>query len=446
MRTISAVQDVQLLNGGHSISLKVEIDRSGAGAWIDLTALQSRNWVREVSITDSVDQPTMTANVSLKRNEYFYSLAPLVASSQLNVGGILVTLYRKIRISVAIMPVGIPASAADYVYIFKGRIHHVEWSGDAIRVEARDHGGDLIDCFIETNAVNYGSAAGVLAQTVMQQILTNQVAFLPAAVTLYSVNGTGGTPFAGGDSPAWLIKPYKQDMMPVFAALDVLAKQIGWLLKYKWNNSVNDFVLTWWDPVRTNTTSLRTFTQSQYRNITECSLHLGEIRNAGRLYYKDVKGNTQSEPSVDAASIALYGRKYIQIAEESTSQINTSTEAAKMIGGAISDLAQPVMDHSVEMPFFWPVEINDIYTFAANGAHYDTNQKLTVCEYTHKLTGANAITTVSLRGKPTAGTTMWFAREVEQERKKLGLENLLSLPSDINNIQPNAMFNQYSRG
>jgi hypothetical protein len=444
VRTISAAQDRQLTRSSYSVDAKVEIDRTGAGSWVDLTNLQSRNWVKEITIEDSVDAPTANAIVVLEKKQYYYNLAPLMAASALNSGGVLVTLFRKIRISVAVVPVGLTAAAADYVYVFKGRINAVDWAGTDIKIECRDHGGELMDCFIESNSLTYGSSAGVLAETVMQQILTAQTANLPAAVTLYSITGTGGTPFQGADSAGWAIKTYKQDMMPTMAALQVLAQQIGWILKYRYNTSVSDYVLTWYDPVRTNTTSLRTFTASQYYALTECSVHLGEIRNFVRVFYKDTSGNTQSVTSSDATSITNYGRKYMQIAEEATSQINTSTEAQKMSDGCLSDLALPTMNHTVDMPFFWPVEPGDIYTFSANNIDYDSDQKLAVFGFRHIISNSKATTSMTLRGKPSGGLNTWFDREAQQVRKAFGGENII--PDSRANLYPNGNFTQFSRG
>jgi hypothetical protein len=445
VRTISTAQERQLTRGHYKVSAKVEIDRTGSGSWVDITSLQSRNWVKEITIDDSVDAPTATATLMIDKKQYYYNLSPLMSTSLLNSGGVLVTLFRKVRISVAMMPINVPAAAGDYVYVFKGRINAVDWSGDEIKVECRDHGGELMDCFIETHSLTYGSSAGVLAETVMQQILTAQVALLPAAVTLYSITGTGGTPFQGADSPGWAIRAYKQDMMPTFAALQVLAQQIGWVLKYRYNSSVGDYVLTWYDPVRSNTTSLRTFTASQYSAITECSLHLGDIRNYARVFYKDTSGNVQSVTASDSTSITNYGRKYMQIAEEATSQINTSTEAQKMVDGCVSDLALPTMTHTVEMPFFWPVEPGDIYTFSANNVHYDTDQKLSVFGYRHSLVGNKSSTSLTLRGKPSGGVCTWFEREASIPRKQFGVENLQVTVDEANQC-PNGTFVQYSRG
>lgn len=443
MRSLTAAQDAQFRKGAFYAPVKVEIDRTGSGSWVDLTSLQGRNWVTSVNVEDSVDAPNATAAVTLAKKQSYYNLAPLVAGSQLNVGGTLVTIYRKIRISVAIMPAGVPPAAGDFVYLFKGRIFSIDWAGDEIKIEARDHVGDLLDSFIETIST-IGSDTGVLAETVMQGLLTAQAPLLPAAVTLYSINGTSGTPFPGGDSPGWAIRTHPQDMMPIYSALQVLAQQIGWVLKYRWNASVGDFVLTWYDPVRSNTTSLRTFTSAQYFNITECSLHLGDIRNFVRVTYTDTAEVKQNVFATDAGSITAYGRKFMQIAEEATSQIDTSTEAQKMADGAISDLAVPVMTHSVEMPIFWAVEPGDIYTFAANGIHYDTDQKLSVFGFKHSF-AKSATTTLSLRGKPSGGVRTWFEREMQQTRKEFGVTNLATNVDEANHVA-NGTFLQYTRG
>ncbi len=446
MRAFTGGQAARWELGHYGLATKVEIDRTGAGDWVSLSALQGRDWVREVQVSDTVDAATMTASVTLVRSQYLFNLSPLMLGSQLNVGGVLVTLYRKIRIWVFNATYGDNTLPGAPQLLFHGRIFSVDWSGEQIKIEARDFGGDLMDLFIENSKEIYGSdTTTVLAETVMQQILDAQAALLPAPVTLYSASGTGGTPFAVLDSPGWAIRQYEQDQMPTMAALQVIAQQIGWLIKYKYNASVGDFVLTWYDPDRANTTSLRTFTASQYTMVNECSLHLGDIRNYVRVVYTDSSGVKQTEVASDAGSITSFGRKFMQIAEEATSQIDTFAEATSMAQAAVADLAIPIMTHSVEMPLFWPVDIGDVYTFAANGAHYDTDQKLAVFSYTHTIGPSKSGTSMTLRGKPSGGVRTWFDREARLSRKQFGVVNL-SVDADEANAVPNGAFVQYTRG
>lgn len=447
MRSISTSQGIILANGG-ARWVKVEIDRSGGGDWVDLTNLQGYNWLHSAEWGDNIDDPTATATVMLMRQQALLSLSPLMANSLLNQSGAIATVYLKMRISVALMPDGMAPASSDYFVAFFGRIYQVDWSDDHIKLEARDLGGDLADVFIETNSLFYGSSSGVLAETVMQSILTDQAANLPAAVTLYSITGTGGTPFQGADSPGWAIRTYRQDVMPIMSALTNIAQQIGWLLRYRWNASVGAFVLTWFDPVRGNTTPVHTFTASQYFKLTECGLHLGDIRNVVRVFYY-ASGNTSSQqvspaPSVDAVSIGKYGRRYYQLAEEASSQINTDAEATTMQDRILSDLSQPLMAHAVEMPMFPFVELCDVYTFAANGVHYDSDELLSVLNFRHSIDATSAKTTITLRGKPSGGVKTWIDKQAALLRKVLGGSNV-SLP-DINANIPNSNFIMYSKG
>lgn len=458
MRTFTGAQAARFASGNFSIASKVEIDRTGSGSWVDVSSLQGRDWVREIVVKDSVDDASMTASLKLQRSQYYLSLAPLMATSQLNVGGTLVTIARKIRIWVYIAPYG-KAKASEvpsggWTLLFSGRIFSVDWAGDEIAVEARDLGGDMMDAFI-SEIVTYGSDTGVLAETVMQQLITARAAgsfnTLPSPATpytLYSINGTSGTPWNVADSPGWAIKTYKQDEMPLWAAISLIAQQIGWVLKFRYNSSVGDFVLTWHDPARSNTTPAYTFSAKYYAALTECSLHLGDIRNLIRGTYYDTAGQLQTYTNSDPVSKAAYGDayRYMKFAEEATSQVNTLTEMTKMVDGALSDLAQPTMTHSVEMPgIFWPAQICDVYKFTANNVHYDSDQTLALTGYQHTIGVNKSSTTLSLRGKPSAGVRTWFERQSKNVRKQFGFANW-QVSSDETNQIPNGTFTQYTKG
>jgi len=450
MRTFSGAQAARFASGNFTVSYKVEIDRTGLGSWVDVTTLQGRDWVRQITIRDGVDDPCAVATIGLQRSSWYLSLAPLMTTSQLNVGGTLVTLAKKMRIWVYIGQYGKGSSAvpsAGWTLIFSGRIFNVDWSSDEIQVEARDFGGDIVDGQIKA-VKRYAFPAANSAQTVMKAILDTWAgSTLPGTVALYSANGTTGTPFNAIDSPGWSLKEYDQQEMPIYAALDLISKQIGWVLKYRWNASANDFVFTWFDPGRSNTTPAYTFAPSSYFGITECSIHLAEIRNEVRIFYTDAAGQPQTYVNSDAVSIAAYGgmTRSMKLAEEATSQINTAIEAAKMVNGALSDLAQPTMGHTVEMPLFWPVEVCDVYKFSANYVHYDSDQTLAVTGFQHNIGPDKATTTMNLRGKPSAGVRTWFERQAKQVRKQFGYANWQGGEDESNQV-PNGNFSQYTKG
>jgi hypothetical protein len=69
-------------------------------------------------------------------------------------------------------------------------------------------------------------------------------------VTLFSENGSAATPFNPSDSPGFLLLPYAQSKETVMRALETLAQQIGWLVKYQFHDNTSQFQLQLFAPER----------------------------------------------------------------------------------------------------------------------------------------------------------------------------------------------------
>lgn len=234
-----------------SVRMRVQIDRTGAGAWVDLSSYEGRDWIDSVEYEDNGDQPVGEATVRLSREWHDLTLSPLMAASKLNVGGVLVFPKRKLKIEVAVMPRGVAAAVADWFEVFNGRIDKIDWQRSPVDIKCRDKGGNLQDGWVETQKV-HGTAGGRAIETVIQDILTDAFAAgsIPEAVTLYSKTGTAGTPFQVADSPGFLIVEYKQGREPIMDAIQNLARLIGWECRYRWNTDTAAFQLVLYEPVR----------------------------------------------------------------------------------------------------------------------------------------------------------------------------------------------------
>jgi hypothetical protein len=239
MRTIDSRTQGLFLSGLFATHLRVTIDSQ------DMTDLEDLDWVEDAQIRGTIDKSVAVAQVSLVRRFAHLSLATLMSGSKLNANGVIIDLNKSVEIELAITPPDAPAQSSDWISVFKGQITKIDWSRSPIRCDCDDLGGVLERTFIETQRI-YGSTSGTAVETIMQSILTDN----GTGVTLYSENGTAGTPFQSSDSPGWLITKYKQSKQSVLAALRRLAQQIGWEVRYRYNDSVGDWVLTFYDPGR----------------------------------------------------------------------------------------------------------------------------------------------------------------------------------------------------
>jgi hypothetical protein len=386
------------LEGAHrSHYLKVEVE-DGSGAFRNLCSLNGEDWVEDVTFGAHVDQPVMTASVHIKTQVGTSYLSPFVQSSSLNqiaaVYNPLLDVGREIRISTATTARGAAApSSGDFKLLFTGEIDRVDPASRTL--ECRDLGGVLMDAQIETELV-YGSDDGVDVEVVQQAILDDT---LGGTVTLH-------TPV----SPSFAITTYRQSVGGLLETLRTIALQnLGWDVRYRPDHDdASEWKLTLYEPDRANVTPDWTFGPSRYNGIGRLEIDREPVRNVVRVEYRAAgTGAAAYEQVEDAASIAKYGRRFMRLAFGDGSQIDTPEEATAVAEAALADLASPVADQEVTLPFFWPVEIGDLYAFTTNSRLYDTTQTLAVVGYRHTLSATSQTTTLQCRGTPAGAYRAW---------------------------------------
>lgn len=528
MRTTSALQDKVLSLPFRAHHLRVSIDR-GSSDWVDVTTLESRDWLVSATWGEAADNNTSTATIVVRKKSFYLNLSPLV-TNKLSTSGFIVDLGHPIKIETATVAQDSTPASGDWVEVFRGEIDSVNFPGETIEINARDQGGYLLDTFIETQNKRPASASFDSIEDIIQEILTAHA----SGVTLYSPNGTGGTPWNASDSPGWNITEYVQSKTSVMDALQTLAQMIGYKCQYKWHENTSAFQLQLYAPTRdvaamskitvggqpantetivVNATTFTavtsgatgnqfnigttlnetaqnivtvlneggeadnltatvikdpdevddplvyitwgtvgtagnsvtfteavadagftmdgsgtlggtragaanvsaadyTFADTDYFEFTQLALSREDVRNVWRIVFRDVSTGERSEYiTQDTASIAKHGRRYAEATEDASSQVDSITEAALLGDSALSDTKDPDAILGVSMPYFWPAEVGDYYTFSANGDSFDTDQTLAVVAAQHAFGPDGARTQLTLRGKPSGGTMRWLELE-----------------------------------
>ncbi|RJS14610.1 hypothetical protein DRW03_34600 [Corallococcus sp. H22C18031201] len=402
MRSVSA-QALAALSSpvGRASHVRVKI-RDAVRGWVNLCALDGRDFVDAVEVDESVDQPVSAATVTLKRQVELFSLAPLRADAKANAFGTpLIRPGRECLIEAAVSPVGMQPDASDWRMLWHGEVDEVDFADEQLVFRGRDLGGRLQDAFIEVERAYGDDAAGVHVEAVMQSILSDNATAVPLFVPA---------------SPGWKIRRYAQKKASILDALRDLAQQIGWDVRYLWREASGDFALTFYEPSRTSPEIAWTLGPNDYRGVTKLALNRTEVRNRIEVVYSDsgdldVTGQPKRKSVVveDAASREAYGLRYMQIAEGASSNIDREVEARRMAEAALSDLKEPLAEQEVELDFYLPVELGDLYRFKVNGVHYSDDQTLAVVGYRHAFSSdGDAVTTLTTRGKPSYGVSMWL--------------------------------------
>jgi hypothetical protein len=258
-------------------------------------------------------------------------------------------------------------------------------------------------------------STSTLAGYSVQNVLTQMAqAVVPAGAAVFGDLGTTFTTYTPV-SPGWNINVFQVKRENVWNALTTLAQQIGWDFRWKWSNGDSAFRPTLYDPNRAKVTPDRVFTIAEVRGYADVALDIANIRNAVRVVYSDTgdldpqnRPKRKSVTAVDTTSVTRFGRRYMEVAEGSSSSIDSPGEATTMASAMLSDLASPVADVGVELRFFPWVELTDLLGLPADGRRFTSQQNLAVTSYSHEWgEGGRCSTTVKVRGKPASGWYRW---------------------------------------
>lgn len=421
MRTISTAQNEVLNRGKYQVAIRVEIEDS-TSTLVDVSDFEGQNWIKSVEISDSVDSAVVMCRVNLFARRYDLSMHPLDEESKINLPSgsyaPFLDIRRQVRVLTATVPQNYTPVTSDFELVFDGFIDVIPETGkqaNDIVLDCRDKGGELQDTWIE-DMERYGDGSvdntnHVFAdlEDILQEILDNWA----AGTTLFSENGTGGTPFLPGDTPGFNVEAWDVDIQSVLDALRIGANSIGWECRYRFQTNTNEYELQLYEPDRASASVERTFGPTNYIDITSLELDVSRIRNVIEVTFYTDPEDDQTKTTiqvVDAASVTRYGRRWFGIVEAQTSAINTSAEANRLANAVLADLREPDRDQNVDMHYFWATQLGDRYTFLPNGVNYTTSQTWAVVGYRHVLSEGQQRTTLTTRRAPSGGIDHWWDR------------------------------------
>lgn len=266
-------------------------------------------------------------------------------------------------------------------------------------------GATVIDGGVRWTCGVATATAGVSLENVLQQMLNDS----PVSLTLYAPDASG-----------FLLNPWKQEREPILEAMRTLSQLIGWDVRPRYDAG-GAYRFQLYKPDRAASVPVRTFSPSSYVDVGSLALNIEDIRNVVRVVYSDAAdlgpdGKTpkrKTSTATDTASVAAYGRRYMEIAEEATSPIDTAAEASTLVEAALADLSTPYADLEVEAFFFPWAQVGDLYRFSANNVHFDSDQDLAVVSVSHEAQlgsdGEQTFrTSLQCRGKPSGGRDRWL--------------------------------------
>lgn len=400
MRTLLAGELAQAKSYLSSYFIKLEV-QNGSGTWIDVGAALGRKWIVNASWGETVESKVMQATFTLWQEMGGNSLSPLMTASVLNRDDALaysplLMVGRLVRASTATMPHLTALDVAKYREFVTGRIDNVQQADSLvdlgpITIVCSDLGGWLMDMQIESSGRQFGTTpTGTALETVIQNVLNANIPTGEPAVTLYKQSAS-----------VFLVTDWKQGDTKVLDALNTLVlDSTGEDIRYRYD-AAHASRLTWFNPDRTRVTVDATFAPGY--TMRQLDLALADIRNAGEMPY--VGGKVSA---VDAASILKFRRRFFRL--PASPMITSSVDAQKVIDSVTNDLSAPPGEAAVVIPFFWPVQLWDRYTFTANGRQFDSDQTFAVMGYEHRIEKGQGSTTLTLTARLVGAFSEWLKR------------------------------------
>lgn len=404
-RAFGAADRVIASSRGRQIAIRVLMEDQ-AGVMYDLTQRLGNNDVLGVDVSASIDQPVMSASVSLFRSE------DLSLFGTLNLGWL--DLNRKIVIQTATTAPGTAATLSDYRCIFSGYTDSVDMV-TPVRVEARDDFGRLLDRMVD--AVRpYGSASpGTPLETVMQAILTDNPVFnKDGSTSVIPLHVSTVYP-----PPTFNVTPaYNQEaFIGVLEALRPKALKAGGAdVRGMWNPD-GSYRLTYYLPPRGKTIPDWTVGAQEVLAVRRLSVNNTDIRNIADGWWHDAAGAKQTPPAprVLTSSRNRHGHRLMRLEEGTDSPIRTETQFTAFLDAAISDLSEPWADLEVEVHFLWAVELHWLIEFDGLPGYFTGPRRFAVVGFRHTLTAGQYRTTLTLRDdKPVGALRQWIQQDRTQ--------------------------------
>jgi hypothetical protein len=335
-------------------------------------------------------------------------------------------------------------------------------------VECRDSGGRAMDVFIPRNTVR-SIPAGDPVQDVMAGILDDAKGDTPPSNYLdnWGLPNTGlyVDPFwdiALPIDPGWNIREFRLEPGPLLQALNTLAEQIGWSLRFWFDETVPGFRLALMEPDRNQAFANVVVDDSVVLDASAVNVNIADIRNEvwvaftpndtvtqpmtvptipsgtgtaapGEFFYGDpgsyasasIAGGAEEDNRViyrvrsdqldaseeGADSNLIYGTRRMMVAESSSSNIDTPEEAQQMAVAMLRDLQQPKVAMNLRVAGMHELELGDIIKIRQNGQWFSSDQQMAVVGLAHTFSSEGVTTDLQLRGRPTLGTTVHTDKE-----------------------------------
>lgn len=442
------------------------------GSWRNVGALatgggKKANFFNSATLSDGIDQNTLSFAAVLARNVGNYSLSPFRSNSVLNgradgTLGVFLDIRRYWRLFACVMPVGVKPSAANYRLMAEGRIDSIDVQDEpaTISIVGRGLEADLIDSYIMVKTRTYGDdAAPIDVETVIQKMIDDQL-------------GAGNYPVFAPEYPVgFLMTKWTQDegaLMPAVLSTAALAAQV---VRYR-IDATDTNRLTQFTPPRNTTVPDWTVGHREWKARTVTKIDIQGVRNYLKATYPDavIGLNTVISPAPEPStvtvasetatfsvspgvtladdaiivindvgykvsaynagagtatlagapdvagakwytspSITKYGVRPMLIDLTQKNKITDELQVGAFLDAIRSDMEDPALESAIAVKGFWFIQLHDYVKLLPDGEITNEDTFGAVTAYSHTFANGMLDTVVSLRGKPSGGYRRWLS-------------------------------------
>jgi hypothetical protein len=325
----------RLYDGKHVAGRGRVLVEDGDGNFVDLSKYYGTNFVQSIKYKNDVETDRQTANVNLLRYRgERLNLSPLdeVAVNNLNAAGSYESLLeyrRRIKIEYAVFPERLPVNEPwMWETLLDGFVDEISWGADSVELGVVDRIAPLNDQFqIDPKFYAYGELSSTLAETHLQTLINNNVPNIRVSGTAMTFGYKGGTPTVYTPaSSGWVLRYDDSQAAEVSKLLQSVADQIGWSVRYRWDQEQQQDRLTFRRPNRQMSLEVAAISHSgsQYwiRTTTPHNLTVEQIVTVSGTVSNNFVGNRVEQ-------IPAYNTI---VADGNTSGISTTTETVGTMG------------------------------------------------------------------------------------------------------------------
>jgi hypothetical protein len=373
---------------------------------INLTdAMGGFNPVTAAQWSLQADQLAASGSITLQRWDptRFYHVSPF-HNAATRLGDAAPEPGKRFALQTAETVQGATPPESSYEDVFEGYIDAVDVGGSAVVLTCRDRMALLQDRIIEPGDDYYGFTAPEQSMgATIAQIVATLSGAEEALVTLVA-----------DGNPDWTVIAHAQQAgISVAEAIHQVCLQRGWAFHYRYvADGGNTAAFVYYDPERDAGLGDE-YTVTAGEVLGYPSLRVGpvtEIRNVIELIYGEARERLLV---TDAESIALYGRRYMLFSEDANSQIDTVTEAQRMLDGALADLKDADVEAKYTRLYFPWVDLTDRHILDID-AYRNRELDTRVTGYAHSLDfrkDGQHRSTITLRSQSIAARKRWLRTE-----------------------------------